>query len=72
MTTPNYTIIRETLMAQQTAKGLVTRKTFNTIANEVVGKWAIMIQLLNGKIGVGINEDKNKALELAITKAKSL
>lgn len=58
-----YTIISEDFMQQVTKKGLVTGKEFNTIDDEVVGKWVIMAQKNNGLIVFGINENKDLALK---------
>lgn len=62
----NFKIISEELMKQEVKTGIVSGKKFNTVAEEVVGKWCVMIQANNGKIGIGIDVDKNKALEIAI------
>lgn len=59
----NYTIISEELMKQETAKTLVTKKTVNTVAKEVVGKWVIMAQLETGVLVFGINENKEEAIK---------
>ena len=66
----NFKLISEEFMKQQTAKGLVGGKTYKTVADEVVGKWCIMIQAESGLVGVGIDTDKVKALELAKLEAK--
>ena len=57
-----YTIISEELMEQKTSTTMVTKKTVNTVAKGVVGKWVIMAQLNNGTIVFGINENKAIAI----------
>ena len=42
------------------AKGLVSKKSFKTVADEVVGKWCIMIQADSGVLAVGIDADKGE------------
>jgi len=66
----NFKLISEEFMKQKTAKGLVSGKTFKTVADEVVGKWCVMIQAESGLVGVGIDADKTKALDLAKKEAK--
>ena len=68
----NYKVISEELMVQKMAKGLVSKKSFKTVADEVVGKWCIMIQADSGVLAVGIDADKGKALHKAKLEAQAL
>lgn len=58
-----YTIISEELMKQETATTMITKKTVDTVSNEVVGKWVIMAQLETGVLVFGINESKEEAIK---------
>ena len=55
-------------MKQEVKKGLVSGKSFNTVADHVVGKWCIMIKAKSGKLCIGIDVDKKEALNKAILK----
>lgn len=58
-------ILRSKKMIQKTVKGFNGKK-YNTIADEVIGKYVVMIRL-NGLISLGYGETE----ELAIIDAKS-
>ena len=70
MTTASYKVIDEEYMTQKQVTGH-NGKIYNTVADEVVGKWFIMVQLQNGIVGCATHSNKSKALELAIEEAKN-
>ena len=67
-----YKILSEELMIQEVKTGLIEGKKYNTIADEVVGKWCVMIQLNNGFVGVGIDLTKQNAKAKAIEEARNI
>ncbi len=65
------TILRKKYMEQEVKKGMFTGKAFNTVAREVVGKWAILV-VIAGYTVCGIGETEEKAIEDAKVKQLEL
>ena len=65
MVTTQFTVISEEFIIQREAKGLVSGKTYKTIADEAVNKYCVMVKHATGLVGVGLHINKFTAYELA-------
>ena len=59
-------ILRSQKMSQKLVTGF-TGKKYNTVADEVIGKYAVVIKV-NGFISTGVGETEELAIENAKTK----
>jgi hypothetical protein len=58
-----FETISTELMKQETATGLFTGKQFNTISENVVGKWCAMVRMNNKNVAVGFGVTEPDSIE---------